>query len=373
MDPLQIAQELIRRRSPSRLSNVDVSDYVQQTLEALDFDTERVEYEDEYGVLKVNVLGKKGGGTGGLTFFGHTDTVAADRWWQGDPFVPEQREGRLYGRGSCDMKGPVACMLAAAQTVRPSELAEPLYIVCTADEEIGYIGALEVVARSQMFQEIRSGRGIIGEPTRLEVVYAHKGTLGIIATSHGRAAHSSTAEGSNANLALIPFLMEMKRIHDELETDPKYRNSEFDPPTPGWNIGVNDGDTPINVTAPRAVCTVYARPMPGTNLEPVMDRVRRCAEEHGLELEIRGTGKPMYTEPDSPLVRDVLELVGRSTPRTVSYGTDGLAFGPHMPLVVCGPGDIKQAHTADEWIELEQLEKGTELYAKLIGRFCRCS
>jgi acetylornithine deacetylase len=261
-------------------------------------------------------------------------------------------------------------MLAAADRFSRSDLGKPLFIVCTADEEVGYVGARDVVARSRLFQELRSGQGIIGEPTVLEVVYAHKGVLGFVATARGRAAHSSTGLGVNANLAIIPFLAEMKQIHDEIARDPKYRNPEFEPPVPGWNIGVNDGNTPVNVTAPRSVVTVYFRPMPGTDVDAIVRRVQATAEANGLELELVGSGQAVYTDPNSAFVRQVLALAGRDRPRTVPYGTDGLAFGQHLPVVVCGPGDIAQAHTVDEWIELEQLEQGTELYVRLIERFC---
>src|SRR5262245_59151205 len=150
MQALEFATEMVSRASPSRVSNAEVSDYAERTLQSLQFETERVEYNDERGVHKVNVIGKKGSGTGGLTFFGHTDTVPADDWAEGDPFKPFVREGRLYGRGSCDMKGPDACMLAAAARFKPSQLKRPIYIVLTADEEVGYGGATRVAAHSQM-------------------------------------------------------------------------------------------------------------------------------------------------------------------------------------------------------------------------------
>src|SRR5262249_35738620 len=153
---------------------------------------------------------------------------------------------------------------------------------------------------SRLFQEARAAAGIIAEPTQLEVVYAHKATVGIHATSIGRAAHSSTSEGINANLAMIPFLAEMKRIHDELQTDPRYRNEEFDPPTCGWNIGINDHTRAVNITAPRSVCTVYFRPMPGMDVEAMLRRVRECAHGNGITLELYEGGAPLYTDPNSP-------------------------------------------------------------------------
>ena len=371
MNVVEYTKELVSHPSVSVQSNAAISDHIQQTLEDRGWQTERVDYHDAEGVLKVNVLGKKGPGEGGVAFFGHTDTVPAENWAFDSPFQPFEKDGRLYGRGACDMKGPVACALAAAERFDAASLRRPIYLICTADEEVHYIGAKVVAERSRMFQEeITKAHGIICEPTRLEVVYAHKGTVGIRAVAHGRAAHSATDAGLNANLKIIPFLWEMKKIHDELQSDPAWRNEEFDPPTPGWNIGVNDHNPVLNITAPESTATIYFRPMPGQDNQRVLDRVRRAAGENDLDLEIRQTGEPPYTPPDSPIVREVLEATGRITPRTVSYGTDAVVFGRHMPLVVFGPGDIAQAHTIDEWIELEQLEQGVELNCRLIERFC---
>lgn len=271
------------------------------------------------------------------------------------------------------MKGSVACMLAAAEQFRAADLKKAVYITCTADEEVGYVGAGQVVERSELFREMADAdvRGIVGEPTRLNVVYAHKGTYGFRAISHGRAAHSSTREGLNANLAMIPFLVEMKQIHDETEASADWQNDEFDPPTISWNIGVNDHTHAINVKAPQSICTVYFRPMPGQDPELLMDRVRAAAKTHGVELQVAHRGNPLYTPRDSAFVTEVLQLADRESPRTVSYGTDGGTFCQRMKqLVVIGPGDIAQAHTADEWIELEQLERGTDVYSQMIRTWC---
>ncbi|MGH7201381.1 MAG: M20/M25/M40 family metallo-hydrolase, partial [Planctomycetaceae bacterium] len=275
MPALDFAQALVAHESVSALSNAPVSDYVEDMLQKLSFDIERIEYKDAAGVRKVNVIGKKGSGTGGLAYFGHTDVVPADDWFSDEhgPFTPAVRDGRLYGRGSCDMKGSIACILAAAVQFSTSELQRPIYITCTADEEIGYGGAREVAARSRLYREMVDGNahGIIGEPTRLEVVHAHKGTYGFHATSRGRAAHSSTTAGINANLKMIPFLVEMKAIHDETLTSPEWRNDEFDPPVISWNIGINDHTRAVNITAPQSVCTVYFRPMPGQDADGLID------------------------------------------------------------------------------------------------------
>lgn len=376
MNALDYAQRLVAFDSVSRKSNVPVTDYAQQALTELGFETERIEFDDARGVRKACVVGRKGPWpkNGGLAYFGHTDVVPADPWFSTEhgPFEPTVKDGRLYGRGSCDMKGSVACMLAAAGRVPADRLKRPLYVTCTADEEVGYGGAAEVARRSQFYRAMVAGQtpGIIGEPTRLEVVYAHKGTYGFGVTSRGRAAHSSTKNGINANLAMIPFLVEMKAIHDELETDPQWRNPEFDPPTMSWNIGINDHTAAVNITPPQSVCTVYFRPMPEQDAEIWFARAKAAADRCGLEFARWPGGPSLYVDPQSPFVQEVLRLAGRETPRTVSYGTDGVMLGELKSLVVLGPGDIAQAHTHDEWIALEQLEAGTVLYTRLIEHFC---
>lgn len=374
MDALGYAKELVAFESTSNLSNVPITDYVETVLKQLNFSTERLEYEDAKGVKKANVVGKKGEGTGGMAYFGHTDVVPADTWFSREhgPFEPTVKENRLYGRGSCDMKGSVACMLAASEQFQTSELKYPIYITCTADEEVGFGGAGHVARSTDYFKEMVKGEsnGVVGEPTMLEVVYAHKGTYGFRVTSHGKAAHSSSREGLNANLAMIPFLSEMKKIHDETEEDPIWKNLEFDPPTITWNIGVNDHTKAINITPPQSVCTVYFRPMPGQDAESLIERSRRAAAKSGLEFEKMWNGQPLYVDPGSDFVQQILSIVEKENPMTVPYGTDGSMLTDLKKLVLFGPGNIVKAHTFDEWVDLSQLEKGTEMYAKLIRYWC---
>jgi acetylornithine deacetylase len=365
---------LVGFNSVSRSSNVAVTDFAEKTLRELGFETERLEYDDANSVRKACVIGKRGSGTGGLAYFGHTDVVPADHWFSSThgPFEPTVKDGRLYGRGSCDMKGSIACLWAAAALTSEKKLTRPLFVTCTADEEIGYGGAQEVARRSKFYREMVAGgsHGIVGEPTRLEVVYAHKGTFGFSAVAHGRAAHSSTNQGINANLAMIPFLAEMKAIHDELEHDPAWQNPEFDPPGVSWNIGINDHTAAVNITPPQSVCTVYFRPTPGQDGEVLIGRARAIAERCGVEFKRGHSGRALYVDPKSAFVQDVLRLAERPAPRTVAYGTDGTMFGELKNILVLGPGDIAQAHTHDEWIDLAQLDLGTALYARLIEHFC---
>ncbi len=374
MNALQYTKELVRFPTVSNVSNADICDYLKGVLIGLGFTTERVEYRDSAGVIKVNVIGKKGNGSGGMAYFAHTDVVPADPWLSSEhgPFEPTVSGGKLYARGSCDMKGSIGSMLAATEQAAGSELREPLYIALTADEEIGYCGAEQVARRSKFFREMVQGdsNGIVGEPTMLNVVHAHKGTYGFRATAHGRAAHSSTNEGINANLAMIPFLSEMKTIHDETLEDPDWQHPAFDPPGISWNIGINDHTKVLNMTAAQSICTVYFRPAPGHDAEALIERSRKAAAQCGVDFEVLWAGKPLYVDPESNFVREVLALSRREKVQTVCYGTDGAVLTDMKKLLVLGPGDIAQAHTEDEWILLDQLEKGTQLYASLIRHWC---
>jgi len=148
------------------------------------------------------VIGKKGEGAGGMAYFGHTDVVPADPWFTREhgPFDPTVKGDRLYGRGSCDMKGSIGCMLAAVERYSPKDLRKPVYITCTADEEIGYAGAQNVVERSRFYRECvkHDTYSIIGEPTRLEVIYAHKATYGFHSQWMSAPIASRTAEARAA-------------------------------------------------------------------------------------------------------------------------------------------------------------------------------
>ena len=374
MNALRYTRELVQFPTVSSVSNTSICEFLEGVLTRMGFVTERIGYADPAGIPKVNLVAKKGSGTGGMAYFAHTDVVPADAWFttRHGPFDPTVLGPRLFGRGSCDMKGSIGSMLAAIDQVEGASLRKPLYVTLTADEETGYLGAKQVARRSELFKEMVRGasHGIVGEPTELHVVHAHKGTYGFRATSHGIAAHSSTNEGLNANLAMIPFLAEMKRIHDETSENPDWQDRAFDPPGISWNIGINDHNAAVNVTAARSVCTVYFRPAPGQSADTLIERSRRAAEQCGLEFELLAAGNPLYVDPESEFVREVLSLTGTREPQTVCYGTDGAVLTDLQNLVVLGPGSIDQAHTHDEWILLDQLERGSQLYAKLIRHWC---
>lgn len=379
-DPRHTTEQLIRFASPSVASNAPVIDWVQHRLEELGFQCERIDTIDALGIRKSNIIGRRGplsesagSATGGLAYFAHTDVVPADTWdGPGGAFDPVVQEGRLYGRGACDMKGSLAAMLSAARRVDVAAQKRPLWIVCTADEEIGFHGARRVAEESKWFRRMVAEQpaGIIGEPTRLEVVHAHKGISGFRLTSRGRAAHSSTRAGVNANLAMVPLLGEMLAIYHESENDPRWQDDRFHPPTLTWTFGVSDFTTALNVTPAVSRAWASLRPMPNIEGRELIDRVRRNADELGVAFEDFPGGRPVWVDADHLWVRSMCAMAGRDSAKTVSYCTDGGQFTELEALVVCGPGSIVQAHTTNEFIELDQLAAGVDLYEKVIRDRC---
>ncbi|MCP4786289.1 MAG: M20 family metallopeptidase [Fuerstiella sp.] len=375
MRSVDYLNQLIPFPSVSSTSNVAVSRWVEQTLQKLEFQTEWLEYEDAAGLTKACVLGRRGPDAGrGFAYFCHTDVVPVESWSFPDsgPWEPLQTSDRLYGRGSCDMKGSLACMLAAAESAQGEAATTPLYIVATADEEIGLIGARHIAASSETYRDIvqRQCRAIIGEPTLLQVVHAHKGGRAMKVTSHGVAAHSSTGKGINANIAMIPFLSDLRELSLQIEGQAAWQDDRFQPPTINMNIGINDHTGALNITPAQSVCTVYFRTMPSIDSPGLVDQIRSLAERHGLEFQMMFQGESLFTDPQSAYVAELLDVTKTDASQTVAYGTDGSCLTELKDIVVLGPGDIRQAHTDDEWVSLDQLQKGTDLYGSLIQRWC---
>lgn len=364
----QLTQALVAIPSVCKRSNVAISNYLADYLEAHEFTVERLEYNDDNGERKVSLVAKRGSGTGGIGFFSHSDTVdgAEDVW---PAFEPHLTEGKLYGRGSCDMKGPLAATILASCQVPVAELRKPVYIIITADEENGFGGAKSVAEQSTTFQQDGWPElGIIAEPTSLEVVYAHKGGYIITVTAHGEAAHSSTDRGISANFLIAPFLAEMAELKTQFMKDSYFMNPEFDPPTNGFNMILTDYGTAPNVTAAKTSCTLGVRSMPDAHTDEAVAMIVNAAERYGFTVTSRGY-EPFYTSPDAEVVQLALAATGRGRAITVPYGTDALIFHPYLPLVVLGPGDIAQAHTTDEFIAVTELETSVGIYEMMIRQF----
>lgn len=373
---IEVLTDLVAFASVSSTENRSISHYVIDFLEQSGLKCEQIAYQDREGVEKLNVVASAGAdlGAGGLVYCAHTDVVPVSEWSfeESGPFELYRSGEKLFGRGSCDMKGSLACFLVAIESVNLTQLRAPLSVICTADEETGYQGASQVAQKSQAFRTLceQQPMTIIGEPTSLQVVHAHKGIYSFKATSHGRAAHSSTNEGLNANLKMIPFLQEMKQIYEDTLTSPDWQHDAFSPPGISWNIGINDLTYAVNITPEQSICTVSFRPMPGQQADDLLNRSREAADKNGLSFEVLCQAPPVFVDEKSEHIKQMLELTENKQSHTVAYGTDAAMFLELNKIAICGPGNIAQAHTDDEWIKINQLDQGLDLYRKAIERFC---
>lgn len=368
LDVVQLTRDLVAVDSVSARSNATVADLLEGVLRRRAFEVERLEYDDPNGERKVSLVGRRGTGTGGLAFFSHLDTVPGIGWDR-DPWTPAVEGGKLIGLGACDMKGPLAATLVAADGIDARSLARPILVIATADEEISGAGASQVITESVLFRQTRPTHGVVAEPTSLTPVYAHKGGATVTVTANGVAAHTSTDRGTSANFLIAPFLAEMAELAQRLKTDSSYHNAEFNPPTLGFNMTLNDGGGPTNVTAARTVCRLAIRPMPNDRSGDVIAEITARARAYGFETATVAFS-PYAVAPDAAVVRVACEASGVAVPQTVPYGTDASFFQGAIEAVILGPGNIAQAHTNGEWIELSQLHKAIDVYTRMIERVC---
>ena len=384
MDCLDIARKLVAINSVTSRSNATVAICMRDHLTSIGFDVEQLVYLDNAGLEKIALVGRRGpepsaatnsksGRCSGIAFCCHNDVVSVDGWDapQGGPFDAVVTEGRLWGRGSCDMKGPIAAALAAIERIATDEQTCPIYFLVTGDEESGMQGANAVVSQSKYFAEMRAAGtvGIIGEPTELRVVNAHKGGCHFKVTSHGVAAHSSTADGRNANWALIPFLSYLRDQSVRCESDPLLLNHRFSPPSLSMNVVIKNEPAASNITVGKATCQIFLRPMPEVDWRSFAEEIIATAVSMGLQVSPMAALEPLHTADSNPVLRQVLDALGQPQPEAVCYATDGCCLRALENLIVLGPGSIEQAHRPDEWISLDQLNRGVAVYEQLFRLF----
>ena len=364
---VKLTEELIKIPSVTKDGNKAITDRLEEIVKSFDFTTERYTFKDRFGTTKHNLIAKLGKGKGGIGFFVHSDTVPVSDDWQG--FEPRIEDGLLYGRGSCDMKGPIAAALLAIEDLKAKDLKKPVYFVAAADEEWGLQGAKHITrSKNMLTQDSWPDMGIVTEPTELIPVYAHKGAYHIEVTAHGKAAHSSTDLGKSANFMIAPFLAEMAEFREKLMVDKSYMNFEFNPPTNGLNLVINDYKTAHNVTAAKSTAALNFRTMPNSREQDIANYIEERAKAYGFDFKGGGI-EPFYTDKNSEVISLALAATGKKEAMTVPYGTDALMYQPFMDQVVLGPGNIEQAHTVDEFIDIKELEESVEVYRKMVESY----
>ena len=330
--------------------------------------------------LFATIAAANGSTDGGLILSGHTDVVPTDgQTWQSDPYRADIREGRLYGRGSADMKGFIAAVLAAAPAMVQAELKRPLHIALSYDEEIGCLGAPVMIAELQK-RGLTPEHCIVGEPTSMRMVVAHKGIHTFRCAVHGKAAHSSlTPQGVNAieyAAKLIVFINELAgRLKARHDTDPDY-----DVPFSTLSVNTIAGGIAGNIVPQLCEFEFDYRNLPHMSpadiTAPIEAHIREVlqpqmqAVDAACRIDMRhGENVPAMPEAEAALLHDLItQLVQDSSRLKVAYATEGGQFQQAgIATVICGPGNIEQAHKADEFVELSQLARCDAFLHKLIA------
>ncbi|HSV04725.1 MAG TPA: acetylornithine deacetylase, partial [Phenylobacterium sp.] len=316
---------------------------------------------------------------GGVVLSGHTDVVPVDgQPWSSEPFQMVRRDGRLYGRGTCDMKGFIALALDAAPAILAARPKKPVHLAFSYDEEIGCLGApamIETIRRELPAPALV----IVGEPTDMEAVNGHKGIATYQVTVNGREAHSSqTQQGVSANMAAIRLMASLVSLSDTLEreADPA---SPFTPKGATLTVGVIHGGTAHNILARECGFTFDLRCPPGLDPEAILAKflseaealdgaLKARAPEAGVRVERRSSVPPFSPEPGGAAEAFARRLAGdNGPPRAVSYAAEAGQFQrAGLSTVLCGPGSILQAHQPDEYIEVSQMERGVAFMRRLV-------
>jgi acetylornithine deacetylase len=375
MTPQQTLAELVRIDSVSSRSNAEIVDYLERRCEALKLKTKRFSYRDEHNIEKINLIALAGAEFSQstkveLALVGHTDTVPYDPKWS-DATNLTERNGKLYGRGSCDTKGFIAAVLSAVETLDLARLNKPLALIFTADEEIGLRGAKHLAH----LNPLRIRYSIVGEPTSLQPIRAGKGYSLAEVVVKGREAHSAyPALGASAVFRAARLINRLESIAEQLKEE---QHPAFDPPYTTLNVGVIHGGSAKNVLAGECRFTLEWRPIPTQPSDHLLhlfnlaiSEEKRSDPDFVCEVDASRADSGFETAPESPLIR-LLERETGLNSGTVAFGTEGAqmqALGSEP--VVIGPGDIREAHRTGEFVPVRELERCTEILKHAVEQLC---
>ncbi|EZH83929.1 acetylornithine deacetylase [Ectopseudomonas composti] len=370
--------DLIAFDTTSRESNLALIDYVRAYLAGLGIDSELLFNAER---SKANLYARLGpAGAGGVMLSGHSDVVPVDgQSWSVPPFQLSERDGRLYGRGTADMKGFIACVLAALPRFLDAPLRLPLHIAISYDEEVGCLGVRSLVERLRASPE-RPAICLIGEPTEMRPVLGHKGKLAMRCEVHGAACHSAYApQGVNAIEYAAKLIGRLGEIGERLAVPERY-DSRFDPPYSTVQTGLIQGGRALNIVPAECRFDFEMRALPADDPQQVAAELRDYAEREllprmravGAASDIRFSELSSYPGLLTDAASDAAQLLALIAERedftTVAFGTEGGLFDEAgVATVVCGPGSMEQGHKPDEFVSLDQLERCDALLARLAG------
>ncbi|MFA5121543.1 acetylornithine deacetylase [Zavarzinia sp.] len=382
IDAVEMLRRLVAFDTTSRNSNLELIDFVRHYLRGHGVESELV---FDHGGAKANLYATLGPReTGGIILSGHTDVVPIDdQDWTTDPWRLTEQHGLLYGRGSCDMKGFVACCLALVPEFLARGLKEPIHLAFSYDEEVGCLGVHSLIEHV-VANHPKPRLCLVGEPTMMQVVDAHKGIRSFFTTVTGLEAHSSaTHVGVNAIMVAADLIGFLGRMGEELKARGD-ATGRFTPPYTTLSVGTIEGGTAVNIIPRHCRFAWEYRPLPGTDADEPIRRFEEHVRTQVMPaLEEKAPGVAAITtvprsvtpalSPDPGSAAEVLAkaLAGTNETLAVSYATEAGIFQVHgIPTVVCGPGDILQAHRPNEFVALDQIRACTAFLRKLADRVC---
>lgn len=301
----------------------------------------------------------------GYVLSGHLDVVpAGEPGWQGDPFILRDLGGRLIGRGACDMKGFVAATLAMVPELVGMDLQAPIHLALAYDEEAGCRGVPHLLAALPELCATPKG-AIIGEPSGLTPVLAHKGKAAIRLVARGMAGHSSRPDlGANAIHTMLPVLALAVAQAEALRTGAQ--DARFMPPWSSLQIGTISGGQALNIIPEAAMAEIEARAIAGADPTAVLAPVIAAAKSAGIAVEHLASYPALALAADHPLAGLIAQLAGKTPVGAVSYGTEaGLFQAAGIAAVICGPGEIDRAHKPEEYLTREELQATCALIRRL--------
>lgn len=370
---------LIAFDTTSRDSNLALVGFVEDYVSAYGLKSRRIPNPEG---TKANLLITIGPDVpGGVILSGHTDVVPVDgQPWDTDPFTMVERDGRYYGRGTSDMKAFSAVILSLIPEFTARPLKTPVHIALSYDEEVGCLGVRPMIA--DILKSVPMPRlAIIGEPTNMKVVNAHKGIRSFRTTVTGREAHSSQVDrGVNAVMVAAELIMFLAKLGNDMRTkgDPTGR---FDPPFTSVQSSTIEGGTALNILARHCTFQWEFRYLPGTSHDDIFEafdnharnavlpRLRAIAPEADIVTTIRSHVPALVAREGCPAEALARQLTGANHAEAVSYGTEaGLFQEAGIPSVICGPGDIREAHKPNEYIEITQVAACETFIRRLIDQ-----
>ncbi|MCV6547584.1 MAG: acetylornithine deacetylase [Cohaesibacter sp.] len=369
--------KLVSFDSVSSKSNLAIIDYIETYLADHGIESQRVYNDDGSKANLYASIGPKV--AGGVVLSGHTDVVPVDNQdWSTDPFDVVEKDGKLYGRGTADMKSFSAITLALVPQMLKADLKRPIHLALSYDEELGCLGAPSMI--DEMVTTLPPVHAVIvGEPTLMQIANMHKGVNSGRVYIRGLEAHSSQPHlGCSANLYAAKLMVELGKIADELKEN-RLQGVDLEPNYSTLNMGLVQGGIAANIIARDCMFSWDYRNLPEDDRAKVIDRIYDCAKE--LEEEMQASYSDasiridllqvpgLKPEAEGKAEQLCRELTGLNCVMAVPYGTEAGQFQERgYSTVICGPGSIDQAHKPDEFITLDQVQKGTAFIQKLIQK-----